>query len=187
MFWKIIFSCTVSWDIRNVLHFRLCLVQFSRSVMSDTLRPHGLQHTRLPCPSPTLWAYSNSCPLSWWCHPTISSSVNSFSSCLQSFTTSGSFSRSQFFASGGQSIRVSASESVFSMNIQGWFSFSIDWSDLLAVQGTLKNLLQCHNSKASVLRHSALFVVQLSYTGKTIALTRWTFVGKRMSIFQYGV
>ena len=87
--------------------------------MSNSLWPHGLQHTRPPCPSPTLGAYSNSCPLSLWCHPTISSSVVPFSSHLQSFPTSGSFPMSQLFASGGQSIRVSAS--VLSMNIQDWF------------------------------------------------------------------
>ena len=81
-------------------------VQFSCSVESDSLLPHGLQHTRLPCPSPTPGACSNSCPLSWWCHPTISSSVVPISSCLQSFPASGSFQMSQFFTSGGQSIRV---------------------------------------------------------------------------------
>ena len=96
-------------------------VQFSRSVVSNSLWPHGLQHTRLPCPSPTPGAYSNSCPLSWWCHPTISSSVVSSSSCLQSFPASGSFPTSQFFTSGGQSIGVSASASVLSVNIQDWF------------------------------------------------------------------
>ena len=86
-------------------------VQFSRSVVSDSLWPHGLQHARLPCPSPIPRAYSNSCPLCWWCHPTISSSVVPFSSHLQSFPASGSFPMSQFFASGGQSIGVSASAS----------------------------------------------------------------------------
>ena len=94
--------------------------QFSRSVMSNSLWPHGLQHIRLPCPSPTPRAYSNSCALSQWCHPTISSSVVPFSSCLQSFPASGSFPVSQFFASGGQSIRVAASISVLSMKIQDW-------------------------------------------------------------------
>ena len=90
--------------------------QFSRSVMSDSLRPHELQHARPPCPSPTPEAYPNSCPLSQWCHPTISSSVVPFSSCLQSFPTSGSFQMSQFFTSGGQNIRVSASTSVLPIN-----------------------------------------------------------------------
>ena len=96
-------------------------VQFSHSVASDSLRPHGLQHARPPCSSPTPRAYSNSCPLSQWCHPTVSSSVVPFSSCLQSFPASGSFQMSQFFASDGQSIGVSASTSVLPMNIQDWF------------------------------------------------------------------
>ena len=95
--------------------------QFSRSVVSNSLRPHGPQHARPPCPSPTPGAYSNSCPLSLWCHPTISSSVILYSSCLQSFPASGSFPKSQFFTSGGQSIGVSASASVLPMNIQDWF------------------------------------------------------------------
>ena len=97
-------------------------VQFSCSVVSDSLWPHGLQHARLPCPSPTLRACSNACPLSQWCQPTISSSVIPFSSCLQSFAAWGSFSISQFFAFGGQSIGASASASVLPMNIQDWFS-----------------------------------------------------------------
>ena len=94
--------------------------QFSCS-LSDTLRPHGVQHTRLPCPSPTPRACSNSCPLSRWCRPTMSASVIPFSSCLQSFPGSGFFPVSQFFASGGQSIGASASSSVFPMNIQNWW------------------------------------------------------------------
>ena len=89
------------------------LVWFSRSVISNTLQPHGMQHARLPCPSPTPKAYSNSCPSSQWCHPTISSSNIPFSSCLQSFPASGSFPMSQFFASGGQSIGASASAPIF--------------------------------------------------------------------------
>ena len=93
-------------------------VQFSRSVLSDSLRPQGLQHARPPCPSPTPGVYPNSCPLSHWCHPTISSSVVPFSSCLLSSSASGSFQMSQFFTSGGQSIGVSASASVLPMNIQ---------------------------------------------------------------------
>ena len=98
-----------------------CSVQFSCSVVSDSLRPHGLQHTRPPCPSPTPGVYSNSHPWSQWCHPTISSSVVPFSSHLQSFPESGSFQMSQLFTSGGQSIGVSASASVLPMNIQDWF------------------------------------------------------------------
>ena len=95
--------------------------QFSRSGLCDSFRPHELQHARPPCPSPTPGLYSDSCPLSRWCHPTISSSVMPFSSCLQSFPASGSFQMSQFFASGGQSIGVSASASVVPMNSQDWF------------------------------------------------------------------
>ena len=163
----------------------ICSVHFSCSVVSDSLWPHGLQHSRLPCPSPTLRVYPNSCPLGQWCHPTISSSVISFSSCPQSFPASGSFQMSQFFPWGGQSIGVSASASVLSMNIQDWFP--LGWTVWISlVQGTLKILLQHHNSKASILWRSAFFIVQLSHTYmtsvKTIALTRWTFVGKVMSL-----
>ena len=122
------------------LHYRRTIL-FSRSVLSDSLWPHGLQHARLPCPSPTPGAYSNSCPLSRWCHPTISSSVVPFSSHLQSFLASGSFQMSWFFASGGQSIGVRFSISS-SNEYSGLISFRIDWLDLLAVQGTLKSLLQ---------------------------------------------
>ena len=100
-------------------------VQFSPSVMSDSLRPHGLQHTRLPCPSPTPRACSNSCPSSRWCHPIISSSVVHFSSRLQSFRASGSFPMSQFFTSGGQSVGASASPSVLPMNIQDQFPLGL--------------------------------------------------------------
>ena len=98
-------------------------VQFSRSVVSDSLQPHGVQHARFLCPSPTPRAYSNSCPLSRRCHPTISSCVIPFSSCLQSFPASGSFSVSQFFASDGQIIRASAS--VLPVNLQGWFPLGL--------------------------------------------------------------
>ena len=101
------------------------LVQFSHSVMSDSLWPHGLQHTRPPCPSLTPRIYPNSCPLSWWCHPTISSSIVPFSSCLQSFPASVSFPMSGFFTSGGQRIGVSASASVLPMSIQDWFSLGL--------------------------------------------------------------
>ena len=155
-------------------------VRFSRSVVSDSLQPHGLQHARPPCPSPTPGACSNSCPLSWWCHPTISSSVIPFT-CLQSFPASGSFPTSQFFPSGGQSIGITASASVLPVNIQIDF-FRIDWFDLLAVQGCLKSLLQHHSSKASVLGLSAFFIVQLSHlymtTGKIIALSIQTLLAK---------
>ena len=100
--------------------------------MSNSLRPHGLQHTRPPCPSPTPRVYSNSCPLSWWCYPTISSSVVPFSSCLQSFPASRSFLMSQFFASGGRSIGVSASASVFPINIQDWSP--LEWTGWISLQ-----------------------------------------------------
>ena len=99
----------------------IALSQFSLSVMSDSLQPYGLQHTKPPCPSPTPGVYSNSCPSRQWCHPTISSSVDPFSSCLQSFPASGSFQMSHFFTSGGQRIGVSSSASVLPMNIQDWF------------------------------------------------------------------
>ena len=105
-------------------------VQFSCSVVSDSLRLHGLQHTKLPCPSPTPGVYSNSCPLSWWCHPTISSSVIPFSSCPQSLPASEAFPMSQFFASGGQSIVVSAS--ALPMNIQDWFP--LEWTGWISLQ-----------------------------------------------------
>ena len=157
-------------------------VELSCSVVSDPLRPHGPQHARLPCLSPTAGACSNSYPLSQWCHPTISSSVAPVSSCLQYFPSWGSFKMSQFFPSCGQSIGASASASVLPMNIQDWFPFRMDWLDLLAIQETLKRLLQHHSSKPSILWHSAFFILQLSYpymtTGKNIALTRWTFVRK---------
>ena len=141
------------------LAYRSPSVQFSLSVVSDSLWPHGLQHTRLPFSSPTPGVYSNSCPLSWWCHPAISSSVIPFSSRLQSFPASGSLPMSQFLTSGGQSIGVSASASVLPMNIQDWFSFRMDWLALLAVQGTLKSFLQHQSSKASILWLSAFFIV----------------------------
>ena len=157
--------------------------------MSDTLWPHGLQHTRLPCPSPTPGAYSNSCPLHWRYHPTISSSVVPFF-CLQSVPASESFPESVLH------IRWTKYWS-FSFNISpsnehpGLISFRMDWLALLAVQGTLKRLLQHHSSKASILLCSAFFIVQLSHsymtTGNTIALTRQTFVSKVMSLLFYAV
>ena len=107
-------------------------VQFSCSVVSDSLQLHGLQHARFICPSPTLGACSNSCPSSQWCHPTISSFVVPFSSCLQSFPASGSFQMSQFFASDGQSIGVSALASVLPMNIQDWFP--LGWTGWISLQ-----------------------------------------------------
>ena len=111
-----------------------CSVQFSSvAQLCPTLQPHGLQHAGPPCPSPTPRVYSNSCPLSWWCHPTISCSVVPFSYCPQSFPASGSFQMSQFFASGGQSIGASALASVLPMNIQDWFPLGwTDWISLLS-------------------------------------------------------
>ena len=107
-------------------------VQFSHSVVSDSLQPHGLQHTRTPCPSPTHGFYSNSCPLSPWCHPAISTSVIPFSSCLQSFPASGSFQMSQLFTSGGQRIGVLASASVLPMNTKDWFR--LEWTGWISLQ-----------------------------------------------------
>ena len=161
-------------------------VQFSCSVMSDSLRPHELQHTRPPCPSPTPGVHPNSRPLSRWCHPAISSSVVPFSFCPQSLPASESFPMSQLFTWGGQSTRVSALASFFPKKSQDWSP--LGWTGWISLQskGTLKSLLQHHSSKASILQCSAFFRVQLSHpymtTGKTIALTRWTFVGKVMSL-----
>ena len=152
--------------------------------MSDSLWPHGLQHARLPCPSPTPRVYSNACPLSWWCHPTTSFSVVPFSSRLQSFLASGSFQMSHYFASGGQNIGVSALASVLPMNSQDWFL--LGWTGWISLLFKGLSRVPHHSSKASILWHSPFFRVQLSYpymtTGKTIALTRQTFVGKVMSL-----
>ena len=124
----IIIPLNISFKIASLL---LC----SHSVMSDFSWPHGLQHARLPCPSPSPRTCSNSCPLTQWCHPTILSSVIPFSSCLQSFSESGSFQMSQFFALGGQSIGVSALASIAPMNYSWLISFRIDWFDLLLSMG----------------------------------------------------
>ena len=130
--------------------------QISCSVMSDSLRPYELQHARLLCPSPTPGVYSNSCPLSWGCHPIISSSVVPFSSHLQSFPASGSFPMSQFFASGGQSIRVSASASVLPMNIQD--RLPLGWTGWISLQ--FKGLSRVF-SNTTVQKHQ-FFGTQLS-------------------------
>ena len=132
------------------------LVQFSHSVVFDSLLPHGLQHARLPCPLPTPRASSNSCPLSQWCHPTISSSVIPFSSCLLSFPASGFFQMSQFFASGGQIIGASASASVLPMNIQDWFP--LGWTGWISLQS--KGLSSIF-SNTTVQKHQ-FFSTQLS-------------------------
>ena len=131
-------------------------VQFSRSVMSNSLQRHGLQHARLPCPSPTPGVYPNSCSLSWWCHPTISSSVIPFSSHLQYFPASESFQMSQFFSSGGQSIGVSASALVLPMNIQDWFPSG--WIGWLSLQS---KVLSRVFSNTTVQKHQ-FFGTQLS-------------------------
>ena len=171
--------------MKRYTHNKFSSVQISQSVTSNSLRPHGLQHARLPCPSPTSRVYWNSCPSHRWCHPTISSSVIPFSSCPQFRPPSESFPMGQLFAWGPKYWSFSFSI-IPSKEIPELFSFRMDWLDLLAVQGTLKSLLQHHSSKASILRCSAFFTVQLSHpymtTGKTRALTKWTFVGKVMSL-----
>ena len=153
--------------------------------MSDSLQPHGQQHARPPCPSPSPGVYPNSCLLSQWCHPNISSSVLLSSSCLQYFPTSGSFQMSQLFIPSGQNIGVSPSASVFPMNTQDWSP--LEWTAWISLQSKrLKILLQHPSSKPSILWHSTFFIVQLSHPymaiGKIIALTRWTIVGKVMSL-----
>ena len=161
-------------------------VQFSRSVMCNSLHPHGMQHARPLCPSPTPRVYSNSCPLSQWCHPNISPSVISFSSNLQSFPASGSFQVSLFFESGGQSTGVSASVSVLPMNIQDWFPWGLP--GLISLQS--KGLSRVFSNTTVQKYH--FFATQLSSQSnsrihtwpleKNIALTRRTFVGKVMSL-----
>ena len=161
-------------------------VQFSRTVMSDCLRPYGLQHARLPYPSPTPRGYPNSCPLSQWCHPAIASSVSPVPPALILFQHQGLF---QLVSSSHQVAKYWSFSFNISLSIEhpGLISFRMDWFDLLAVQGTLKSLLQHRRSKASILLHSAFFIVQLSHpymtTGKTIALTRRTFVSKVMVLY----
>ena len=164
--------------------FPVVMCRYDQSFISVTQScyPHGLEHARPPYPSPASGVYANSCPLSQWFHPTISSSVIPFSSHLQSCPSLGSFQMSQFFA-----IRWPKYWS-FSFNISPsneysrLISFGIDWLHILAIQRTLKSLLHHHSSKGSILRCSAFFIVQLSRpymtTGKTIALTPGTFVGK---------
>ena len=150
------------------------LLLFSCLVMSDSLQPHGLQHTRFSCPSASPRVFSNSYPMSQWCHPTISSSVVPFFSCLQSFPASGSFPMSQLFASGGQSIRVSASASVLPMNIQDWFPLGLTGLIFLNSKG-LSRVFNTTVQKHQFLWPSDFFMVQLSHphitTRKTIALT----------------
>ena len=149
----------------------LLLLLFNHSVTFNSLLPHGLQDTGFPCPSQTSGACSSSRPLSRGCYPTIWSSVIPFSSCLQSFPSSRSFLRSRFFTSGGQSIRVSPLPFQWMFRVM---SFRTDWLDLLAVQGTLKHLLQHHSAKASICRCSVFFIVQLSHMYMTTVQTYCT-------------
>ena len=173
--WRNLLTCRLEGETNDCCHC-CAYLRVSSLVVSDSLQLHRLQHDRLPCPSPATGACSNSCPSSWWCHQTNSSSVIPFSSHLQSFPGSECFLLSRFFTSGGQIIGVSALASVLPVNIQDWFPLGwMDWLDLLVVQGTLKSLLQHHSLKASILWCSAFCMIQLSHpymtTGKTIALT----------------
>ena len=159
---NIVWNCTWSLTSLALYHsffftvrYIFSSVQFSHSVVSTSLRPHEPQHARPPCPSPTPGVYSNLCPLSRWWHPTISSSVVPFSFCPQSFPASGSFQMSQLFASGGQSIRVSASTSVLPMNTQDW---SLEWTDWISLQS--KGLSRVF-SNTTVQKHQ-FFGAQLS-------------------------
>ena len=176
------------WSLVPLPSITMLLLLFSCSVVSDSLPPRGLQHARLPCPSKSPGACSDSFPLSQWCHTAILSSVILFSSCPQCFPVSGSFLMSWLFASCGQSTGASASASVLPMNIQDWFLLGwTGWISLQSKAWTLKSLLQHHSSKESILQCSAFFMVQFSHpymtTGKTLALTRRTFVGKVISLF----
>ena len=156
--------------------------------MSDSLRPRGLQHTRLPCPSPTPGACSASCPLSRWCHPTISSSVIPFSSCLQSFHSIRVFSNESVLCIRWPNYWSFSFSISLSIEYSGLISFRMDWLDLLAVQGTLRSLIHYHNLKVLVLWHSSFFMVQFSHlymsTGKTTALPIQTFgLQSNVSVF----
>ena len=154
--------------------------------MSDSLQPQGQHHVRLPYPSPSPRVYSHSCPLSQWCHPTISSSVIPFSSCLLSFPSLGSFPVNQLFTSGGQRTGTSASASVLPINIQGWFPLGLTSLISLLSKGLSKVFSNTNRSQASILQHSAFFMVQFSRpymtTGKTMASTMWLFAGKAISL-----
>ena len=165
----------------------ICMHIFSSITQSCLTVVHGLQHHGLLCPSPTPRPYSNSCPLSQWCHPTISFTVVLFSSCLQSFPASASFPVSQLFTWGGQKYWSFSFSNSLLDECSRLIPFRIDGFDLLAVQETLKSLLQPHSSKASIFWCSVLFIVQLSHlfitTGETITLSRQTFVGKVTSLF----
>ena len=172
-------------DESGGLLFQFSSVQFSHSVVSDSLQPHELQHARPPRPSPTPAVHSDSRSSSQWCHPAISSSVVPFSSCPQSLPASAFFNESTLHIRWSKYWSFSFSI-IPSKEHPGLISFRMDWLDLFAVRGTLKSLLQHHSSKASILWCSAFFTVQLSHpymtTGKTIALTRWTLVCKVISL-----
>ena len=162
-------------------------MRFSRPVMSNSLWPHGLQHALTLWPSPSPKLCLSSCPLHWWYHLAISSSDTLFSFCHQSFPASGAFPMSQLFTSNDQNAGVSASASVLSQSIQGWFPLGLNAFISLLFKGTLRSLFQnLRTSKAWILQWSAFFTVQLSQpyvtTGKTIALTIWTFIGRVMSL-----
>ena len=159
-------------------------VQFRHSVVSDSLWPQGQQHARPPCPSLTPRVYLDSCPLSQWCHPTISSSIVPFSSCLQSFPASGSFQMSQFFTTGGQSIGISASTSVLPMNIQDWFPLGWLVGSPCSPRDSQESSPTPRFKSINSLMLSFLYGPTLTsiHDHWKIALTRWTFVGKVTSL-----
>ena len=167
---------TLISDLQPLESWETHSVQFSCSLVSDSLLPHESQHARPPCPSPASGVHPNSCASSQWCHPAISSSVIPFSSCPQWINCSHEVAKVLEFRLQHQSFNEHPR----------LVSFRMDWLDLLEIQGTLKSFLQHHSSKASIFRCSAFFTVQLSHpymiAGKTITLTRWTFVGKVMSL-----
>ena len=155
---RVSISSSVTWDWDFYVNLQCSKYLSSVQSLSVSLPLHGLKHTRLPCPSLTPGACTNSCPSSQWCYPTISSSAVPFSSYPHSCPALGSFPMNQFFASGGQSIGASASASVLPMNIQYWFP--LGWNGWISLQlKGLKSLLQHHDSKKSVLQHSAFFIV----------------------------
>ena len=160
-FWTLLEKARMGWFERIALK-HVYSVQFSCSVMSDSLQPHGLQHARLPCPSPNPRACSNSCPSSWWCYPTILSSVVPFSSCLQSSQHQGLFKWVISLHQVAKVLEFQLQHQSFQWIFRTDF-FRIDWFDLLAIQGTLRSLLQHHSSKASILWCSAFLIAQLSH------------------------
>ena len=175
------FKCTIQQpQVHSNCWVTISSVQFSHSVVSDSLQPQGLQHARPPCPLPAPRVYSNSCPLSQWCHPAISSSCPLLLPSI--FPSIRVFSKESLLCIRWPKYRSFSFSINPSNKYSGLIPFRMDWLDLLAVQGTLQH----QSSKASIIRRSAFFTVQLSHpymtTRKTIALTRWTFVGKVMSL-----